>query len=144
MGSININVGFGFDDTNQGFKFKDLFLPIKLNDTKHDFRELLDYASIENSIRNLFEWKQGERIILPDYGNSLHKLLFEPINEITSKRIGEEIESMFAKYEPRVNITDVFVEADEDRNEYRIQITYNVPALSQNSIQLQFTIANTE
>ena len=92
MANISFNVGFGNRTINRDYKFKDLALDIRVDLVDRDLKELTDIAAINNSVANLFFWRKGTRILLPEYGNSLYEYLAEPINALTARNIGNEIQ----------------------------------------------------
>jgi phage baseplate assembly protein W len=130
MGSIVFNAGFNQElrDEN-GFKFKDLDVPVKIDEVNFDLKPLIDLNSIRNSIRAIFSWRKGERVLNPEFGNPLYEYIGEPMNEETSKNIGNALITALNKWEPRVSVIKIQVDANEDQNEYRITLTYSVPSM---------------
>lgn len=39
----------------------------------------VNVQAIKNSLKNIFTWIPGERILLPEFGSKLHMLLYEGI-----------------------------------------------------------------
>ena len=130
MASININLGFAKESENKGFKYKDISLPLIKDENQHDFLELVDINSIKNGIRNILTWKKGQRVLNPEFGNTLYEFLYEPINDITAKNIGVEINKLFQKWEPRVRITNINIHPDSDNNQYDVTVSYTIPSLN--------------
>ena len=67
---------------------------------------------IKNEIKAVFQLK--DKFFEPDFGSRVSKLLFENVDDITASQIQEEIEFSISNYEPRVNLTNVTVVADND------------------------------
>ena len=81
-------------------------------------------TAINRSIKNLLKTKLNERLFQPNVDNGLEILLFENFNSLTSSRLEEAITYTINKYEPRADVTNVTVRANEEENAYEIQITY--------------------
>lgn len=89
---------------------------------------LYDIRAVQNRIRNMFEWKQGSRILYPEFGNILEKIKYEPINDISIKNAEALIRKMFL-FEPEVTIRTIQITPYYDRNELSIRVDYEVPKL---------------
>jgi len=129
MGSIVYDLSLGKKDAVIDYTYKDIKIDVKKTNSNRDIEVSKDFEAINNGIYNLFLFELGERIINPEFGNSLYKYLYEPINDGTAQAIGEEILNMFENWEPRVNILNILITPDEDANTYSVEITYNVPSL---------------
>ena len=114
------------------FTFKDLFEPLNKR-----FEPITDIGAIYQSLRNIFNWKQGQRILNPDFGNIIYKFLYEPISGLLEENIKLEITRML-KYEPRINVINIKVDLSNvdqiDRNEIHVTIIYKIPRLSNDQL----------
>lgn len=123
--------------------FKDAIPTLPSDTSLRDVKVNYDFDAIEGAIFNMFLFTQGERILRPDFGNSLYQFLYEPITPLTADRIAKEVKNMFQKWEPRVSIIGVQVVPDEDHNTYNVIVAYTVPALEnkmpKGGLQFQFT-----
>lgn len=135
MGSLNYNLNISQNSIIRNYTYKDLKIDISTNTNNRDIHDNTDYAAIEGGIYNLFLFSQGERIINPEFGNTLYKYLYEPISDLTATKLGEEINNMFARWEPRVNIQLINIIPKPDENTYEIIINYNVPSLGNSTIK---------
>lgn len=121
----------------QRYVFKDLQLDIQkdyqyntVTEQKIDKNDLLvsfDEQAVANSLRNLFTTIPGQRFLFPLYGLDLRRYLFEPINEITARTIGEAITRAITTFEPRVNLEACNVVGYPDSNQYEIQLILELP-----------------
>jgi len=59
---------------------------------------------VRNNLRQLFLCQRGERVMLPDYGISLQKYLFEPMDETTYFLMRNEVLRTLKKYFNIVNV----------------------------------------
>ena len=136
MSSLNIDLSLSTADTLKTYIYRDISPEFDISTSTKDILTNDDYTAVEGGIYNLFLFKQGERIINPEFGNSLYRYLYEPINDLTAKKIGNEIYSMFDKWEPRVKINDIKIEPNIDDNTYYITILYSVPSLGDGVINV--------
>ena len=75
---------------------------VSLSDKK--IGNLVNVNAIKNSLHQIFTWIPGERILLPEFGSNLRKLLYEGITDFNVERIMAEIRHCISEWEPRVEI----------------------------------------
>jgi len=68
---------------------------------------------IRQSIRLILETDPGERVMRPDFGAGLRRLLFEPIDTSTLALVQRRVQDALVTWEPRIEVRDVSVSADE-------------------------------
>lgn len=129
MGSLNINVGFKGQKKTKGYRFKDLAIPIGLTYTTNNISSFYDLDAVKNSIRNLFRWVKGQRVLEPEYGNPLLDILYELMNAQTETRARRQIIERLQRWEPRVQVQNIDIKSDVDNQTYFIIITFSVPDL---------------
>jgi len=129
--------GFTFSDIGSGIS-EGPNRPISFNKNKRGLNTNTDILAIDRAIHNVFEWLPGDRILLPEFGNLIYKYLSELISDVTSKNIASSIAKMF-EWDPRVKLLKINVDPRPDENEYRLQIIYEIPALSK-QVETKFTI----
>ena len=142
MASLNYDLSISNGTITRNYTYKDVKVDVADKPNNRDIEDNLDYQAIEGGIFNLFLFNQGERIINPEFGNSLYKYLYEPISELTARKIGEEINLMFTRWEPRVKIEAINIEQDPDQNQYNVEVQYTVPSLQGGSIKTFNTAVN--
>lgn len=81
---------------------------------------------IKSNLINLLLTYKGERIINPDFGADLPRLLFEPITEELYIKIQDQIIESVLKYVPEVNITNIQITPSADTNSIYIGIEYSI------------------
>lgn len=85
--------------------------------------------NVRESIRIILMTAQRERIRLPQFGGTLNRFLFEPNTVVTRRRIQDQIEVSLKRWEPRVRVESVTVEADASDPKAAIAtITYRLVA----------------
>jgi phage baseplate assembly protein W len=106
-----------------------LSLPIQI--TNVAFNQNFDTISqVKTNIINLLKTRQGERLMHPDFGSGLHRVLFSQMDDDTfTSTIEETIESTIEKWLPYVGIEEIDVNIssqNKDRNTAEISITFSV------------------
>lgn len=100
------------------------------NPDQWDFNTESDLLILESSVRMLLLTAKGERLMEPEYGTNIRRILFElNVNGIESA-IQEEIVSALATWEPRLQLESITVERNRD-----LSVTVNCAFLSKLSSQ---------
>lgn len=95
--------------------------------------KLINVDAIKNSLNNIFTWSQGERILIPEFGSRLRKLLYNGITDYNVENINAEIRQTISKWEPRISIVDIINiqnESDYEDNTVHLEIIYTIPTLT--------------
>ena len=93
----------------------------------------INVNAIKQSIRNIFSWMPGERIINPEFGSKLRSYLYQGITAYNVEAIMAEIRHCFSRWEPRaelIKVNDISQLADTEDNTVQIEIIYTIPSLS--------------
>lgn len=124
---------------DKGYLYKDLALDLnpaysynsQLNRKEFlkDVQASYDIQAIKNSIVNAFLTAPGDKILNPTYGIDLRRFLFEPIDDFTTEIIKDDIQTNLPLMEPRITVENIYIDADEEENQYDIEIQINVPSL---------------
>ena len=131
----------------QQYLYKDLFLDItnrvsfnrQLNRKEElkDVQGLFDIESVQNSIANALLTSPGQKILNPEFGVDLRRFIFEPVSVFTQLEIEADINENLPLFEPRIELENVEVIANEDLQEYRITLQINVPSLNVYGLSLR-------
>lgn len=81
---------------------------------------------IQRSIEILLSTLPGERVMRPDYGAGMERLLFEPFNTTLRTRMENVIERAILLHEARVILDKVDLDAVPEEGFIRIKIEYTV------------------
>ena len=86
---------------------------------------------VKQNLKNLILTNPGERIMLPEYGAGVRRLLFEPLSGATLEKISDAINSSVNAFMSFVEIEKItLLTQDEDDtlspNSLRIIIEYNL------------------
>ena len=123
--------------------FKDLSMTFESNPLNSDLIGLKNANAIARSVTNIVMTYPGEKFFQPDFGSKVSRLLFENVDDITASQIQEEIEFSISNYEPRVNLTNVTVVADNDNALFDAIITYDIIGADVAPQELQFALQST-
>jgi phage baseplate assembly protein W len=98
--------------------------------------------AVKQNFKNLLLTSPGERVMLPDFGAGIKRLLFEPINSRTFSRVSQAIYAQVDKYMPFINIEDIqFTTYEIDPslalNEVQLVVNYNLGSIdSSNTLKI--------
>lgn len=103
--------------------------------------KLVNVKAVQNSLKNIFSWIPGERILNPEFGTKLRQYLYQGITPETSEQIMAEIRHCVSEWEPRVNIVKVIDASsvdDHEDNTIHLEIIYTIPELSDDEYNYSF------
>tara|TARA_R100001460_G_scaffold64853_1_gene105157 strand:- start:307 stop:708 length:402 start_codon:yes stop_codon:yes gene_type:complete len=120
--------------------FKDISATFKVNPITDDLIVATNASAIARSLRNLVMTVPGERPFNPNLGSGVSRLLFDPMDEMTSLNIRSEIEHTINTFEPRVELLKVEVEPKYEENEYNIVIRFKIIGIEVEPQQLSFAL----
>ena len=123
--------------------FKDISASFQVNPLNDDLIPLMNATAIARSVRNLVFTSPGDVPFNPVLGSRVSELLFEPMDNITSIALKEEIEDTIKNFEPRVKLEEVQVTPDFGENQYDIIIKYIIIGIDVDPQQLSFALVPT-
>ena len=123
--------------------FKDLSASFQTNPLSNDLIALKNESSIARSVRNLVLTIQGERPFQPVLGTGVNALLFENMDKLTASAIRTELRTTIENYEPRVEINEIIVEADFERNAFDVTLQYFIIGMDVPEQELTFALEPT-
>ena len=123
--------------------FKDINMSFKVNPLTFDLIANTNETAIARSVRNLILTAPGERPFNPELGSQVSRLLFEPMDDITTEALKEQIENTINNFEPRVRLRQVMVRPNFDIGEYDISIRYDIIGIEAQPQQLSFALQQT-
>ena len=102
---------------------------------------------IRNNLRQLLLCEKGERVMLPNYGVSIRKFIFEPLDEITFFLVRTEVLKALSVYFSMVNVINLgvfssssFLSAGGEKNEMIIKLTLQLLDESLDIFDVEVTI----
>ncbi len=107
-------------------QYSDLDLNFTIHPVKKDINVYKDELAVINALKNLILTNHYERPFQPDLGSNVRKLLFENLDIITAAALEKEIEQTITNFEPRVQILDISVAPNDEKNSYGVTLRFNV------------------
>ena len=126
--------------TRNSRRFRDIDLDFGRNAVTNDVNIVEDVVAVKRALKNLIQTNFYERPFQPELGCGIRELLFENFTPMTKVFLERKIEEVIVNYEPRVNLQNVAVDDDQDRNRLVVDIYFYVvgvpgPQVVQTSLQ---------
>jgi len=106
--------------------YVDLDLNFTIHPIRKDINVLTNEMAVITSMKNLVLTNHYERPFNPDVGSNIRRLLFEPIDSITSGNLQREIKETIVNFEPRVSINTINVIPTPDELSYKVSINFYI------------------
>ena len=106
--------------------FKDISLSFNMHPVTKDISVLKDANAIKRSVRNLVQTIPRERFFNSNLGSDVRSSLFDFVDFGTASVIQQQIETTIDNYEPRVDNLQVEVFPRPDRNEFEVNIYFDI------------------
>ena len=110
--------------------YKDLSLSFGKNPVTGDVIAVTGTEAVSRSIKTLLSTIAGEVPFFPDFGSKVNRLLFEPIDNMTTALLQSEIRATLEAFEPRIKIIALRVVPTPDENRYELTLTYRLVNLA--------------
>ena len=126
--------------TRNSRQFRDIDLDFNRNAVTNDVAVVEDVVAVKRAVKNLIQTNFYERPFHPELGCGIRELLFENFTPMTKIFLQRKIEEVLINYEPRINLQNVAVDDDQDRNRLVVDIYFyvvGVPGPQQVSTFLQ-------
>ena len=101
---------------------------------------LYDYELIKQDILNMFNVRQGERLMNPQFGTIIWDMIFEPLTEQLKQIISDNVTNILNS-DPRVQASNVLIIPYDTGLEIQCTLTF-LPYNIQQNLQLKFDQAN--
>jgi phage baseplate assembly protein W len=112
--------------TRNSRRFRDIDLDFNRNTVTNDVNVVEDIIAIKRSVRNLVQSNFYERPFHPELGCGVRGLLFENFTPLTVIYMKRKIEEVLVNYEPRISLTSVNVDDDQDGNRLVVDIHFRI------------------
>ena len=107
-------------------RFRDIDLDFGRNVVTNDVNIVEDVIAVKRALRNLVQTNFYERPFQPELGCGIRELLFENFTPMTKVFLERKIEEVLINYEPRIQLQNVEVDDDQDRNRLVVDIYFYV------------------
>jgi phage baseplate assembly protein W len=105
-------------------RYSDIDFAFTRTPGKNDIALSYDEMAVVRAVRYLLLTNNYERPFQPEIGSNVTKLLFEPIDSITTQSLKSSIENTINNFEPRVTLSNVTVIAKEEKNAYDVSLEF--------------------
>ena len=123
--------------------FKDISLSFSRHPVTNDVTVLKNQDAIKKSVINLCRTKFNERFFNDLIGTSVDNSLFELIDSGIGDVLEREVEALLNNFEPRINLSDINVIANQDSNSLEIKVTYQIVGLPLPQQNIEFLLQPT-
>ena len=107
-------------------KFSDIDLSFTRNLVTSDVVQIEDVIAVKRSVKNLVQTNFYERPFQPELGCGIRELLFENFTPMTKIFIEGKIRELLVNFEPRIELTSVNVDDDQDGNRLVVDVNFYV------------------
>ena len=88
-----------------------------------------DGQDVRQAILLILETSKGERVMRPDFGCGLRRLVFEPMSAALKTLVRKEVQDALVAWEPRIDVQSVMVTEEKSiRGGLSIDIRYVIRA----------------
>ena len=112
--------------TTTSREWQDLDLNFTIHPVRKDINKHKSELAVINSIKNLISTNHYEVPFQPELGCNVRKLLFEPLDMVTSTLIEREIIETINNFEPRASVSKVIVKPDFDNNGFKVELLFQI------------------
>ena len=112
--------------TRNSRQFRDIDLDFNRNAITNDVAVVEDVIAVKRSVKNLIQTNFYERPFHPELGCGIRELLFENFTPMTKIFLQRKIEEVLINYEPRINLQNVAVDDDQDKNRLVVDIHFRI------------------
>jgi phage baseplate assembly protein W len=118
-------------ETTRVREYKDVSLTFGKNPVTNDVVTVSGDEAVRRSLKTLLFTIAGEVPFFPSLGSRISRLLFEPIDVMTTALLSSEISDTIDAFEPRVKLLALDVVPTEDENAYKVTMTYRLVNLAE-------------
>ena len=123
--------------------FRDISLSFTRHPVTNDITILRNEDAIKKSVVNLARTRLNERFFNDLLGTSIEDSMFELNNSDISSFLEEEIKTLLKNFEPRIKLTNVYIDSQPDSNDLYIRIEYNITGLPFPTQNIEFILQPT-
>ena len=106
--------------------FKDISLSFNPHPVTNDITVIKNENAIKKSVRNLVQTIPGERFFNSILGTDIRSSLFDFVDFGTASVIEKQIQTTIENFEPRVENLNVEVFPRPDRNEFEVNVYFDI------------------
>ena len=107
-------------------EYQDLDFDFTANPITGDVAKVKNTISVKRGIHNILMTENSERLFQPEIGSGLKNLLFEPMTDLTTQLLEDEVRSAIDAWENRAQIISIEVFPEEEYNRYRVAVIFRI------------------
>ena len=107
-------------------EYQDLDFDFTPNPITGDVAKVKNVTSVKRGIHNILMTENSERLFQPEIGSGLKNLLFEPMTDLTTQLLEDEVRSAIDAWENRAQIISIEVFPEEEYNRYRVAVIFRI------------------
>ena len=109
--------------------FKDISLSFEPHPITKDLPILKNESAIRRSVRNIVQTIPTEKFFNPLFGSDVRKSLFDFVDFGTASVISDQIQTSIENFEPRIENLQFQVFPRPDRNEFEVNVIFDIVGL---------------
>ena len=106
--------------------FKDISLSFDPHPVTGDLRVLKNETAIRRSVRNIVQTIPTEKYFNPLFGSDIRGSLFDFVDFGTASVIADQIQTSIENFESRVDNLEIQVFPRPDRNEFEVNVIFDI------------------
>ena len=107
-------------------EYQDLDFDFTPNPITGDVAKVKNTVSVKRGIHNILMTENSERLFQPEVGSGLKNLLFEPMTDLTTQLLEDEVRSAIDAWENRAQVISIEVFPEEEYNRYRVAVIFRI------------------
>ena len=107
-------------------RWRDFDASFDKNPVTNDLVINTDEKAVKEAVKNIVLTNFYERPFRPRLGSNIRNLLFEPMVPMTFVLIKKQIEVALNNYEPRIDLEEVQVRGNPDKNAIEVSIRFRI------------------
>ena len=107
-------------------EYQDLDFDFTANPITGDVAKVKNTTSVKRGIHNILMTENSERLFQPEIGSGLKNLLFEPMTDLTTQLLEDEVRSAIDAWENRAQVISINVIPEEEYNRYRVAVIFRI------------------
>lgn len=111
-------------------RWRDLDLDFIPHPVTGDVTVKTGVEAVKRSVRNLVLMARYEKPFNPDIECGIRQMLFEPLSPVTALHLRQNIISAINQFEPRVEILEVQVLANYEKNAFDVTMYFRIQNVS--------------
>jgi phage baseplate assembly protein W len=107
-------------------RFSDFLTDLTPHPNTMDLVKVRNVDAVKRSIRNLILTDRYERLMAPNVGSNIKKLLFEPFSGPVANLIKQYVIETIGNFEPRAKVIKVETTPNDINQSYRVDVYFYV------------------